>query len=182
MGKRARRKTRPQPVSAPRVREPREQAPVEPAATERPPTRVSRSEAKNAAVREALDPLEEGERPRAVTIGALVALALAVANIVSWLAGVKIGHKRPAAAGIFSYSALMLVAAYGMWRAKYWAVLGMEAILGILMLIFSVLVFEASNVVTVLISLAVIAPCGALFWFLIKAMARIQMPERRPPR
>jgi hypothetical protein len=31
----------------------------------------------------------------------------------------------------------------------------------------------------VLISLAVIIPAGALFWFLVKAMARIQMPERR---
>ncbi|MEA2399475.1 MAG: hypothetical protein QOK25_3031 [Thermoleophilaceae bacterium] len=176
MGKRTRRKARPQAVSQPPARRPREQAPADP-----PPKRPSRSEAKNAAAREALVPLDEGERPLAVTVGAIVAFALAAANIISWLAGVKIGSKRPAAVGIFSYSALMLIAAYGMWRAKYWAVLGMEAILGILMLIFSVLVFEASNVVTVLISLAVIAPCGALFWFLIKAMARIQMPERRPP-
>ena len=173
MGKRSRRKTRPEPAARPRAAAPVE--PAEPAA--KPP---SRTEAKNAAAREALEPLEEGERPRAVTIAALVALALAVANIVSWLAGVKIGHKKPAAPGIFSYSALMLVAAYGMWRSKYWAVLGMEAILGILMLIFSVLVFTASNLVTVLISLAVIVPSGALFWFLIKAMARIQMPERAP--
>jgi cation transport ATPase len=153
---------------------------AEQAAGAKPSTRASRTEAKNAAVRESLEPLEEGERPRAVTIAALVAVALALANIVSWLAGVKIGHKKPAAPGIFSYSALMLIAAYGMWRSKYWAVLGMEAILGILMLIFSVLVFTASNVVTVLISLAVIVPSGALFWFLIKAMARIQMPERAP--
>ena len=73
----------------------------------------------------------------------------------------------------------MGVAAWGMWRARYWAVLGMQAPLGILMLIFSVLVLTASNVLTVVISIAVIAPAGALFWFLIKAMARIQMPERR---
>jgi hypothetical protein len=144
------------------------------------PKRPSRSAAKDAAARAALEPLAEGERPRAVTIGAVVAFLLAMANIVSWVAGVKIGHKRPAAPGILSYSALMLLAAYGMWRAKYWAVLGMEAILGILMLIFSVLIFTASNFVTVLISLGVILPTGTLFWFLIKAMARIQMPERRP--
>ena len=109
-----------------------------------------------------------------------MAAALAVANIVAWLAGAKIGHRRPAAPGIFSYSILMGIAAWGMWRARYWAVLGMEAILGILMLIFSVLVLTASNLVTVLISLAVIVPTGVLFWLLVKAMARIQMPERRP--
>jgi hypothetical protein len=56
----------------------------------------------------------------------------------------------------------------------------MEAILGIVMLIFSVLVLTASNIVTVLISVAVIVPAAALFWFLIRAMARIQMRERRP--
>jgi uncharacterized membrane protein (DUF2068 family) len=111
----------------------------------------------------------------------VVAFLLALANVVSWLAGVEIGGKRPAASGILSYTALMLIAAWGMWRARYWAVLGMEAILGILILIFSVLIFTASNVVTALIALAVIVPAGTLFWFLIRAMARIQMPERRPP-
>jgi len=30
-----------------------------------------------------------------------------------------------------------------------------------------------------LISVAMIAAAGALFWFLVKAMARIQMPARR---
>jgi hypothetical protein len=144
------------------------------------PSRPSRSEAKNAAARAALTPLREGERPLAVTIGAVVAAALAVANIAAWLAGAKIGHRRPAAPGIFSYSLLMGIVAYGMWRARYWAVIGMEAILGIVMLIFSVLVLTASNIVTVLISVAVIVPAAALFWFLIRAMARIQMREGRP--
>ena len=36
----------------------------------------------------------------------------------------------------------------------------------------------ASNVQGALLSLAVIALAGPLFWFLIRAMARIQMPER----
>jgi hypothetical protein len=144
------------------------------------PQRPSRSEAKNAAAREALVPLREGERPRAVTVAAIVAAVLSVANVAAWLAGAKIGHSRPAAPGIFSYSILMGIAAWGMWRARYWAVLGMEAILGIVLLIFSVLVLTASNVITVVISVAVIVPAGALFWLLIRAMARIQMQERRP--
>jgi hypothetical protein len=144
--------------------------------------RPSRSDAKNAAARAALVPLREGERPRAVTVAAIVAATLAVANVAAWLAGAKIGHRRPAAPGILSYSLLMGIAAWGMWRVRYWAVLGMEAILGIVMLIFSVLVLTASNVLTVAISIAVIVPAGALFWYLIRAMARIQMEERRPAR
>jgi multisubunit Na+/H+ antiporter MnhC subunit len=67
-----------------------------------------------------------------------------------------------------------------MWRARYWAVLGMQAILAIVILIFGILVFTASNAVTVLIALAVMAPAGALFYFLVKSLARIQMPDRRP--
>ena len=31
------------------------------------------------------------------------------------------------------------------------------------------------------VALAVIAAAGTMFWFLVKAMARIQMPARRPP-
>jgi uncharacterized membrane protein (DUF2068 family) len=100
--------------------------------------------------------------------------------VVAWLAGAKIGHRRPAAPGIFSYSILMGIAAFGMWRVRYWAVVGMEAVLGIVMLIFSVLLLTASNVATVVISVAVIVLAGALFWFLVRAMARIQMVERRP--
>ena len=74
----------------------------------------------------------------------------------------------------------MGIAAAGMWRGRYWAVLGMQAVLVIAMLFFSLLALKASNVTTVLICLAVLAPCGVLFWFLVKALARIQMPERRP--
>jgi hypothetical protein len=142
--------------------------------------RPSRSEARDAAARAALAPLREGERPRAVTVAAIVAALLAVANVAAWLAGAKIGDRRPAAPGIFSYSLLMGAVAWGMWRGRYWAVLAMEALLGIVMLIFSVLLLTASDLVTVAIAVAIIAPSGALFWFLIRAMARIQMRERRP--
>lgn len=140
--------------------------------------RPSRSEARNAAARAALAPLGEGERPRAVTVGALVAGGLAIANLAAWLAGAKIGHRRPPASGIFSYSILMGVVAFGMWRSRYWAVLGMEALLGVVLLIFSVLLLTASNAVTVAIAIAVMVPAAALFWFLIRAMARIQMRDR----
>jgi hypothetical protein len=138
----------------------------------------SRSEAKDALAREALEPLGPGERPRAVTVAAVVAFVLALANIALYVAGVEIRGQRPTA-GALAYSAVMFVAAWGMWRARYWAVLGMEALLGLVILVFSLVALKAENVLSLLIALAGVGLSGALFWFLIKAMARIQMPARR---
>jgi hypothetical protein len=137
-----------------------------------------RARQKDEEARAALEPLEPGERPRAVTVGAAVALLLALANLGAYAAGMKVQGDRPAAAGVIFYSGLMLLAAYGMWRAKYWAVLGMEALLAIIIIIFSLVALGAGSIGAVLIAIVAVAAAGTLFWFLIKAMARIQMPER----
>jgi hypothetical protein len=152
------------------------------AAKPAPAPRVSRSEAKNAAVRAQLEPLEPGERPGAVTVGAIVATVLAVGNVVLYAAGVKVGGQKPTVSGIAGPTLIMAVCAWGMWRAKYWAVLGMEALLGIIIIIFAVLLAAAGNLQSAAIAIAVILVAGTLFWKLVKAMARIQMPERPEPR
>jgi hypothetical protein len=76
----------------------------------------------------------------------------------------------------------MAVCAFGMWRAKYWAVLGMEVLLGLVIIIFALLLATAENLQAVLVSVAVIVLSGWLFWKLVRAMARIQMPKRPEPR
>jgi hypothetical protein len=139
----------------------------------------ARARAKDEAARRALAPLAEGERPAAVTVGAVVAFLLGASNLVLYAAGFEIRGERPAFAAVVLQSGLMLVAAWGMWRARYWAVLGMEVILGFVIVIFGVLAVTASSVAAVLISIAMVAAAGTLFYFLIKAMARLQMPERR---
>ncbi len=164
MGKRSRKRAA--PVRAPQ--------PAQPERVARP----SRSEAKNAAVRAQLEPLEEGERPLAVTIGACVTIALVVANVVVYAAGVEVQGDRPAAVGFILFTALMFTMAWGLWRAKYWAVLGLEALLGLLIVIVGLVGLLSSNLTDVLICLAILIPSGALFWSLIRAMARIQMPQR----
>jgi hypothetical protein len=145
-----------------------------------PEPRLSRSEAKNAAARARLEPLREGERPLPVTIGALVLGALAIANAVWFATGSEIGGSHDVR--VLAYSALTGVVAVGMWLVRYWAVLLMQALLTIVILLFSVLAMEASNVQSALLCVVVIGAAGALFWSLVKAMARIQMPERRAPR
>jgi len=144
------------------------------------PARPSRSEQRNAAARAQLAPLAPGERPGAVTVAAGLALLLAVGNIVLLIAGVKVGGKQPAIGGVIVFSALMVAAAVGMWRTRYWAVLGFEALLGVSILIAALSLTVASNWEAVVLCLGTIAVCGPLFYKLVRSMARIQMP-RRPP-
>lgn len=153
---------------------------VKPAATEpvARPARESRSEAKNAAVRAQLEPLAPGERPRAVTVGAIVTLLVGAANLIQYVAGGTIQGKRPAVIGILFFTGLMLAMAVGLWKSRYWAVLGLEALLGLLIVILSLFLLRAENVKSALIAVAIIVPSGALFWFNVRAMARIQMPQR----
>lgn len=138
----------------------------------------ARGRAKDEAARAALKPLAEGERPTAVTIAGLVALVLGVANLTAYLAGLEIRGDRPAAVGVLLYTGLMFVAAWGCFAMRYWAVLGMQALLGLAIVIFSLLVIRAESFQALAIGLAVIGSAGTLFWFLVKSMARIQMPER----
>jgi hypothetical protein len=146
---------------------------------EAPPKPPSRSERMNAEARAQLVPLREGERPRAVTVAAVVAVVLVVVNITMAIGGYKIQGKTAALPGVIVFTVLLGAMAWGLWRARYWAVLGMEALLGITMLLFGLALPLAGNLRAVLVSLAVLIPAATLFWFLIKAMARIQMPDRR---
>jgi len=141
--------------------------------------RLSRGEARNAAAREQLRPLAPGERPLAVLVATAVTAALAVANVVLFALGTKVGGSRPTFAQVAGPTLILGVAAWGTWRLRYWAVVGVEALLCLGILFFSLLALRAENVGSVLIALALIVPAGALFWFLIRAMARIQMTQQR---
>ena len=138
---------------------------------------ASRSEQKNEEARAALVPLEPGERPVAVMVAAIVAGLLGLSNLSLYLAGVDIRGEDPNA-GALLFGALMLFAAWGMWKVRYWAVLGMQALLGLIILVFSLFAVTAASVWALLLALAVVGAAGTLFWFMIKAMARIQMPSR----
>lgn len=137
------------------------------------------SEERNAEIRAQLQPLAEGERPGAVTAAAIVAVALAALVLAGYLAGARVGG-RGTLAGALGLAAILLVAGWGMWRVRYWAVLGFEALLAFQVLVAALSLLVASNVWAALLCLATIGFGGWLFWKLIRAMARIQMPARRP--
>ena len=145
---------------------------------ERPARGYARGRERDEAARAALKPLAPGERPLAVTIAAIVAALLAVANIALYAAGWEVTGEDPKPGGVFAFAAILLAAAGGMWLRKYWAVLGFEVLLGITVVYAGLSLLFPSNWQAVVLALSVLAAAGTLFWFLIRAMARIQMPER----
>jgi len=151
----------------------------EEAATAERPARPRPS--KDDLARERLEPLQEGERPRVVTIGAVIATGMAVSTVVLFAAGVEVQGSDAQTPGTLVYAGLMGAMAAGMWMARYWAVLGFQTLLAFAIVIWSLLLIQAENILGVLLALGVIGAAGTMFWFLVKAMARIQMPERRPP-
>ena len=136
--------------------------------------RYARARDRDEASRAALVPLAPGERPRAVTAGAVFAFVLAVANLVAAVLSEPDASQWKLVA---AQCAVLLIAAIGMWRVKYWAVLGFQLLLGITILLAFLALLRAGDIWAVLLVVAVIAVCGTQFWFLIRAMARIQMPE-----
>jgi hypothetical protein len=146
-----------------------------------PPAEGTAPKSKDDLAREQLVPLREGERPVAVTIGAVISGLLGMSTIVLFVFGVDTGDADFNAAGTLLYSGLMLLMAWGMWNARYWAVLGFQALLALLIVIWSLLLVKAESVLSVLVAVLIIGSAGTLFWFLVKSLARIQMPDRRPP-
>jgi hypothetical protein len=125
-------------------------------------------------IRATLEPLAAGERPGAVTVAAIVATVLGLLLIAQAAL-----DDAAQTGGLLVFAAVMFVAAIGMWKAQYWAVLGFEFFLGLTLVFAAVSLMFAGNLLGVVYSLAILAGAGVLFWKLVRAMARIQMPKRR---
>ncbi len=149
----------------------------------RRPKPPSRSQQRDAAVRATLKPLAPGERPWAVTIGALIALLVGGGDLIDVVAGGRItfGRSHAGVGGVVLFSVMMLVCAVGMWKMRYWAVLGFQAILAIVILIFSLLLIRASNLLGFAVAIVIVGGGGVLFYKLVRALSRIQMPKYPGP-
>jgi hypothetical protein len=168
-----------QPAASPAPEPAEASAAAEPASPERG---YSRSRAKDEAARAALQPLAPGERPTAVTVGAIVAALLGLANLIAVVAGwdgaAGEDDRARALAGSILVAGLLFVVAWGMWHARYWAVLGMQTLLALTLIASALGLVTASSTGGAALLVAILAAAGTLFWFMVKAMARIQMPER----
>jgi hypothetical protein len=139
----------------------------------------ARAEQRNQQVRESLEPLDEGERPPVVTIGAVISGLIAISILAGYLAGVEVEGGKPRLVQVLAPALIMGTMAWGMWRARYWAVLGFQLLL--VFLIFSAvfgLAVQAATVAQFAATLGLLAVTGTFFYLMVKAMARIQMPHR----
>ena len=143
-----------------------------------PAPRESRSAARNAEIRATLRPYARGERPPIVMWSAAIAAGLALANLISWLAGVKVSGHHPAATGILIFSAVLLACAGGLWQMRSGAVLGFMCLMAIIAILFTLFLIEASNLLGVVVALAIIVVSGYLFFKLVRVLSRLQMPRQ----
>jgi predicted tellurium resistance membrane protein TerC len=142
-----------------------------------------RYEERNAEARAKLQPLAPGERPKAVTVAAVVSGVLAVVFAVSSvlaLAGVDAGGRDISPAPIILFTAVFVAMTVGMWRTRYWAVLGFQTVLLLVILASALGLVQVSTVPEAVATVALLAGAGTLFYFMIRALGRIQMPS--PPR
>jgi threonine/homoserine/homoserine lactone efflux protein len=151
------------------------------AATETFQERMSRRyEERNEEARAKLEPLDEGERPAAVTAGAIFSALLAIVFTVSAglaIAGVDAGGRHIKALPIIVFGTVLWAMTIGMWRARYWAVLGFQTVLLLVMLASAFGLVVVTSVLQAVGTTLLLAGSGTLFYFMIRAMARIQMPQ-----
>ena len=67
---------------------------------------------------------------------------------------------------------------YGLWKARYWAVLGFQTILVLWIVLLTFALIQVTDLVRALVIVALLAGTSVLFYRMVKAMARIQMPDR----
>ena len=139
--------------------------------------RPSRSELRDELSRASLTPLDPGERPPALLVAVVVAAVLALAVIVGALTihGLR-RHGGSLPGGVFLACVFALLA-LGMYRCRYWAVLGFEALLAFQILVTSLALVVASTLLAAGLCLVSIVLAGWLFWKLVRVMGRIQAGE-----
>jgi hypothetical protein len=143
-----------------------------------------RYEERNAEARAKLEPLEPGERPGAVTVGAIVAGLLALVFTVSAvlaIAGVHAGGREIKPAPVILFAAVFWAMSLGMWRSRYWAVLGFQTVLLLMMLASAVGLVAVDTVLQAVGTTLLLFGSGTLFYFMIRALGRIQMPSGPEP-
>ena len=141
-----------------------------------------RYEERNAEARAKLKPLEPDERPVAVTVAAVVSGVLAVVFAVSAvlaIAGVDASGEDIAPAPILAFTAVFVAMTLGLWRARYWAVLGFQMLLLLVMVASALGLVQVSTVPEAVATVTLLAGSATLFYFMIRALGRIQMPS--PP-
>jgi hypothetical protein len=125
-----------------------------------------------------LEPLREGERPPALRVAVVVCAALALAVIASAVTVKDLSRHGGSLPGALFIAAVLVSLAVGMYRGRYWAVLGFEALLAFQIIVTSLALVVASTAIAAVGCVVSVALGGWLFWKLVRVMARISAGDR----
>jgi len=135
------------------------------------------SSARDEQARAALEPLAPQERPPALLIAVAVAAVLAVAVLVGGLTIHDLSSRGGSLAGAIFLSGILAALALGMYRRRYLAVLGFEALLALQIILSSLALIIAASLLAAGEYVIALALGGWLFWKLVRVMGRIQAGE-----
>jgi len=128
--------------------------------------------------RAALEPLGEDERPPALLIAVAVCALLALGVIIGATTVHDLSRRGGSLPGGLVLAAVLALLAQGMYRRRYWAVLGFEALLTFQVIVASLALVVASTVLAAALCLLSIGLGGWLFFKLVRVMGRIGAGER----
>jgi hypothetical protein len=128
--------------------------------------------------RAGLQPIGEDERPPALIAAVVVCGLLAIAVTVGALSIHDLSKHGGSLPGAVFLAVVFLLLAQGMYRCRYWAVLGFEALLTFQIIVTSLALVVASTILAAVLCALAIGLGGWLFWKLVRVMGRIQAGER----
>jgi hypothetical protein len=130
-------------------------------------------------LRAELEPLGEDERPPALCVAIAVCALLALAVILGATTVHNLSQHGGSLPGGVFLAIVLLLLALGMYRRRYWAVLGFEALLAFQIIVTSLALIVASTILAAVICVVSIGLGGWLFWKLVRVMSRIQAQGRQ---
>jgi hypothetical protein len=137
------------------------------------------SSARDERARAALEPLGPTERPPALLIAVGLAGLLAVAVLVGGLTIHDLSSRGGSLPGAILLSAILAALALGMYRRRYLAVLGFEALLALQIILTSLALIIAASLLAAGEYVIALGLGGWLFWKLVRVMGRIQASEHQ---
>jgi hypothetical protein len=140
-------------------------------------TRIERGQ-RDELARVALAPLAEDERPRPLLIAIVVAAVLAIGVLASVASVHDLRRHGGSVPGGVFLAFVLAALAWGMYRRRYWAVLGFEGLLAFQVIVTSLALVVASTLLAAALCAITIGLGGWLFWKLVRVMGRIQAGER----
>jgi hypothetical protein len=131
-------------------------------------------------LRATLEPLREDERPPALLVAIAVCILLALAVILGATTVHNLSRRGGSLPGGVFLAIVLLLLGLGMYRRRYWSVLGFEALLAFQIIVTSLALVVASTIAAAAICMVGVGLGGWLFWKLIRVMGRIQAGEQGP--